>query len=153
VAPPDRPWNGPDDQSAERTTDEPAGRSPPWRRVVLVVGVLAVGVAFVAVFVLGLTEPACACSPPSPSINWAYDADDRTVRGSHAGGDEFTHGDTDRLVVSVDGDRARQVELPFEVGDEFVVGGVDPGQRVRLVWSPNGSDVTTTVAEFEVPGE
>jgi len=154
MAPSERPWN--DDGDALEADGAEAGRdpTPPWGRIavggVLCAGAFAVVGGFLVLFVLG-TGTTCACSPTGAQIDWKYDAANRTVLGTHEGGDVFDDENTGRLVVTAGQEGVHRIALPFGAGDAFEVAGIDPGTTVRVVWYSDGGNASTVVASFEVP--
>lgn len=104
----------------------------------LLVGIVMISVGILGGFYTGSDE----VSRVSPEADLsATPTTDTTLRIVHTGrGDLFTSENTERLVVTVNGEAISEIELPFGPNDSITIDSLETGDRVEVVWhSPNSA--------------
>lgn len=88
-----------------------------------------------------LIRPQNRADRRAASLKFSYHSGDDDVVVEHVGGDTFDQSNTETLSVVVDGERADELPLPFQPGDQHTVTVTEPFDTIEVYQNtPEGNE-------------
>lgn len=112
------------------------------------VAITVILAAVIGAFVFGMADQIQTTTPNAQITITDIDTANDNVTIAHNGGDNFNEGNTEFINVTVAGDYAGTIGLPFTAGGEETIeseSAISSGDTIRVVWI--GQDRSVVIAQ------